>query len=180
MTDPAQEPIIEIRDPELDAQAIRQCVSEGVARRRAAGAYGPDPASVGPEALRSSTQAYNQPERPDLNVQALHQSMADMSGRAHLHELTFRSQVPILGRLIAAVRTLWGGMAARWIGRHLMDQQSDFNRAAVEFGGELLQWQDAHLWRQRQLEEKVRLLEARLARLEDGDSAALADREETT
>jgi hypothetical protein len=49
MTDAAREAIIEIRDLELDARAIHQHVSEGVAWRRGVGAYGQTRLRSGPE-----------------------------------------------------------------------------------------------------------------------------------
>jgi hypothetical protein len=45
-----------------------------------------------------------------------------------LDEFRFRSSVPVVGPLIAGVRSLWYGVAARWAVRHLAEQQEAFNR----------------------------------------------------
>ncbi len=49
-----------------------------------------------------------------------------------LQEPSFHSQVPLLGRLIVAVRTLWNNVATRWYVLPLLQQQNDINRRLVE------------------------------------------------
>jgi hypothetical protein len=171
LSDSPERPVLEIRDPEIDAGAVLQHVAEGVARRRASGAYGPDPLSLGPVALRSGTPPQDEPIDAFLDFQARHEALAEMGARAHLQDLRFRSDLPLLGPVLAAVRSAWAWMAARWIGQHLGQQQSAFNAANVRLGQELTRRQDADLWRLRQLETRLHELEARLARLESPDPA---------
>jgi hypothetical protein len=45
-----------------------------------------------------------------------------------LEELEFRSSLPVLGPLVARLRSLWYGVAARWAVRHLARQQEAVNR----------------------------------------------------
>lgn len=159
--------VLEIRDPQIDAVAVIQSVKEGVRRRRAAGVYGPDPSVLGPESLRSSLFLETEPPDVFYDVQAVHQMLAEMTNRVRLNELTFTSSVPVLGRLVAAMRNAWSWMAARWIGQHLVTQQTDFNASAASLASELVRGQDVQLWRLRQLQKQVGDLEARLAALEE-------------
>lgn len=48
-----------------------------------------------------------------------------------LEEFEFRSAVPIVGGLIAALRRTWYAAAAKWAVRHLMYQQQAINRSIV-------------------------------------------------
>jgi GT2 family glycosyltransferase len=45
-----------------------------------------------------------------------------------LQELDFRSDLPAIGPLVARLRSLWYGVAARWAVRHLKQQQEVINR----------------------------------------------------
>jgi chromosome segregation ATPase len=50
---------------------------------------------------------------------------------ATLREYRFRSQVPLIGSLIARFRELWNGVSTRWYVRPLIQQQSEFNEQIV-------------------------------------------------
>ncbi len=45
-----------------------------------------------------------------------------------LQELDFQSELPVLGPMVARLRSLWSGVAARWAVRHLARQQEVINR----------------------------------------------------
>jgi hypothetical protein len=45
-----------------------------------------------------------------------------------LQDLDFRSELPVIGPLVARLRSLWYGVAARWAVRHLVQQQQVINR----------------------------------------------------
>ena len=45
-----------------------------------------------------------------------------------LQELEFRSDLPVIGPLVARLRSSWYGVAARWAVRHLAEQQQVINR----------------------------------------------------
>jgi len=49
-----------------------------------------------------------------------------------LQESGFRSQVPLLGRLIVAVRTLWNNVATRWYVLPLLQQQNEINHRLMK------------------------------------------------
>jgi hypothetical protein len=63
-------------------------------------------------------------------LQSLYQSqMGDtVSTVPVLQEYEFRSSVPVIGPLLARVRSLWYGVAARWAMRYLMQQQEAINQ----------------------------------------------------
>jgi len=54
----------------------------------------------------------------------------------YLHSLTeheFRSAIPVLGWVIAAVRRTWYAIAAKWAIQHLMNQQQAINQATAGY-----------------------------------------------
>jgi hypothetical protein len=51
---------------------------------------------------------------------------------AQLREHRFTSRVPLIGGLIAAFRTAWNNISARWYVAPVLRQQSEFNRVTVE------------------------------------------------
>jgi GT2 family glycosyltransferase len=59
-------------------------------------------------------------------------SLARLSAAATLEERPFTSTTPIIGPLIARLRSAWNDVASRWYLRHLMTQQFEFNRLAIE------------------------------------------------
>ena len=48
-----------------------------------------------------------------------------------LQEYRFRSQVPLIGPLIARFRELWNGIATKWYVRPLIQQQNEINQQLV-------------------------------------------------
>lgn len=70
----------------------------------------------------------NSAKAPDLQqLQAL----------AELHEQPFHSDVPVIGGLIAWFRSAWNGIATKWYVRPMMAQQTAYNRALVDYLGQL-------------------------------------------
>jgi chromosome segregation ATPase len=57
--------------------------------------------------------------------------LAQLRTLAVLQEHQFRSEVPLVGPLIAGFRALWNSVATRWYVRPLMQQQSEFNQQIV-------------------------------------------------
>jgi len=51
--------------------------------------------------------------------------------RQTIREHAFTSAVPVLGPAIVALRNLWSSVAAKWVGRSMIQQQSEFNTLAV-------------------------------------------------
>jgi GT2 family glycosyltransferase len=97
----------------------------------------------------------------------------DMSEAWQIQDRPFRSQVPLIGPLIAAVRTAWNSVSAKWYVLALFQQQMHFNLLANRAICALA----AHLWdgdsavallteRCGMLTRRVAELEARLAQIE--------------
>jgi glycosyltransferase involved in cell wall biosynthesis len=59
--------------------------------------------------------------------------LAELRRRATLREYAFTSGVPLLGGLIARLRTAWNNVATKWQARPFIEQQSAFNHALVDF-----------------------------------------------
>jgi len=53
--------------------------------------------------------------------------LAEMEAAHALQERPFTSEVPVFGRLIAAVRSLWNSVSTKWYVRPLVQQQTVFN-----------------------------------------------------
>jgi GT2 family glycosyltransferase len=52
-----------------------------------------------------------------------------------IHEVPFTSQVPVLGKLIVAVRSLWNSVATKWYVRPMIQQQNIFNAQVANYLG---------------------------------------------
>jgi hypothetical protein len=162
MTD-SPDPIIEIREPTLDGQAIVEQVRQHVAQRRAQGDYGPDPATIGPELLR--------PERYDAiegtesaGFPSLLGALVELIAAGHLREPSFSSHAPLVGPIIVTIRRFWNWMSTKWYVRPILDQQSDVNSRAASLISDLVQWHELDADRLRRLETRVAELEQRLDR----------------
>lgn len=162
MTD-RPDPIIEIRDPALDGQAIVEQVREQVAQRRAQGAYGPDPATLGPELLRperyDTTEVAESPGFPSLLG-----ALVELIATGHLREPSFSSNAPVVGPIIVTIRRFWNWMSTKWYVGPILEQQSDVNSRAASLISDLVQWHELDADRLRQLEARVAELEQRLDR----------------
>ena len=156
------DPLIEIRDPALDSQAIAQRVQLHVAQRQAKGAYGTNPAALGPEELwpeRYNTLA----STGTAGFPSLHGTLVELLAEGHLHEPTFSSNAPLVGPIIVMVRRFWNWMSAKWYVRPILKHQSDVNARTAAIISDLVQWQELDAERLRQLEARVDELGARLA-----------------
>jgi hypothetical protein len=61
-----------------------------------------------------------------------HATLDRLNDLAQLQEHRFTSRVPLIGGLIAAFRTAWNNISARWYVAPVLRQQSEFNRVTVE------------------------------------------------
>jgi GT2 family glycosyltransferase len=76
-----------------------------------------------------------------------------------------RSSVPVLGPLIAGLRSLWYGVATRWAVRHLAQQQAAINR---QYRARIAQLEDGHRQTVRSLVALSRELACVVQELERG------------
>lgn len=118
---------------------LRAATAEGLAR------HDPAPKGSAPPAAGS------------LESSALHR----LEQRMTLREQPFSSEVPVLGRLIVAARTLWNSVATKWYVRPLVQQQTLFNTEVVSY----LQGQSLDL--AENIRELTTIAE-RVARIEEG------------
>lgn len=160
-------PVIEIHDPALNGDEVLQLLRRHVAERREAGAYGPDPAGLGPEELR--------PERYDALADGaadgfpnLYEPLVDLVAQGHLNEPEFSSTTPGIGPLVVIVRRFWNWMSTKWYVGPILQQQSDVNARAASLISDLVQRQELDASRLRQLEARVAELEERLAGKAEG------------
>ncbi len=163
-TDQATLPdVIEIRDPQLDQQAIRQQVRAQLAQRLAAGGYGPDPRSFGPDSLRNAPvpTTIAAPGTAEID-----RELAILTATQTVHEPAFESSAPVIGRLIVITRRAWNWMSTKWYVRPIVAQQNRINRQSTTVISALAQQQELNEQRISELQARVAELEERLARLE--------------
>ena len=85
----------------------------------------------------------------------LEASVRELEQLGALREHRFASAWPALGRLIAAFRSAVAGVAARWLVRAAIEQQTAFNRATASALDEALALNRHLLARIEQLEQRV-------------------------
>ena len=156
-------PVIDIRDPALDGQAIARLVREQAVQRSARSAQSVDWAALAPGPLQPGIAASS--GDATIGFPGLRESLAELIGRSRLNEPDFQSAVPILGPAIVAVRRAWNWMSAKWYVRPIMAQQSDVNARTARAVSDLAQWHEMDARQLNQLEKRVAELEARLARM---------------
>ncbi len=119
--------------------------------------------------LPSGEAPAGQPREGDAILQALRQGQT-------LREHTFSSDAPLLGRLIATVRSLWNSVATKWYVRPLIQQQSAFNEQSVAYFEALRRQMEKQEHQfTRDVAENIRELTALAQRLAELESS-LADR----
>jgi len=123
--------IFEIRDPQIDVEALMRTVRETVARRRAEGAYTEDLDAIADEVFRGvlSTSAVSSLSVGDEADPA--STLAQLNVRWAVHEVPFVSRTPVLGPLVVAVRNFWNWMSTKWYVRAILQQQVGFNALVV-------------------------------------------------
>lgn len=157
--------VIEIRDTALDGDAIERRLQQQMAQRRAAGAYGSDPATLGPESMQPSgiDPIVN---RGGVGFPGLQESLAFLIAKSHLDEPHFVSSTPFVGPVIVAVRRMWNWMSTKWYVLPILRAQSGVNADTARIVSDLAQWHELDARRLHRLENRVAELEARLAGLE--------------
>jgi hypothetical protein len=155
--------VIEIRDPELDEHEIRKRIKTQVAQRQAAGSYGPDPATQGPESLRRTYEGTPATESMLTEFPGLNQLLIELMAREPLHEVEFTSSAPLVAPLIVAVRRAWNWMSTKWYVLPVIRQQAFFNNQLVTLLNEMVQRQEISARQLAQLQAQVESLQKQLA-----------------
>ena len=122
--------IIEIRDPEVDVEAIMAQIRANVARRRAEGAYQEDLDAIADEVLAEVMASQPSTSLPP-SESGLAATLAEMSTRWVVREVPFTSRVPVFGPLIVAARNLWNWMSTKWYVQPILQQLMGFNALIV-------------------------------------------------
>lgn len=123
--------VIEIRDPEIDVDAIMAQIRENVARRRAEGAYQEDLDAIADEVLAEVMAMPIDEMGGAGQAQGIENTLAELNVRWVVREVPFSSGVPVLGRLIVALRNFWNWMSTKWYVRGILQQQVEFNALVV-------------------------------------------------
>jgi hypothetical protein len=124
------EQIIEIRDPEIDVEAIMARVRENVARRQAEGAYQEDVDAIAQEVFN---QVAAPPPIGEITTgEGLEPVLAQLNNAWMIREQPFVSHVPVVGPLIVAVRNFWNWMSTKWYVGAIVQQQTSFNALTVQ------------------------------------------------
>jgi hypothetical protein len=98
-----------------------------------------------------------------------------LRGNQAIQEQPFTSQVPVLGRLIVAIRDLWNSVSTKWYVRPMIHQQSAFNAQVIGYL-EVLQDQIAASRRQIAEEKQLLLTQSRDVTENIRELTALANR----
>lgn len=62
----------------------------------------------------------------------MEESLKRLKSKSALREQPFRSEVPVIGGLIAGFRRLWNNVSTRWYVLPMIQQQNEFNAALIE------------------------------------------------
>lgn len=147
--------VIEIRDPNIDNEAVLKRIREQVKDQTA-----PDFTAIGPEILRNSEARVveKEPGQP-----ASHEALIELMLMHQLEEPEFVSDAPVIGPWIVRLRQLWNWMSTKWYVLPIIKQQSNVNSQIAV----LLLEMETRLDEKNQLiaalEEKVNRLELLLA-----------------
>ncbi|MBN1487932.1 MAG: hypothetical protein JW981_09845 [Anaerolineae bacterium] len=157
--------VIEIRDCELQPQTVIERLQSNL-EQRWAGKESVDFVHSGPKALRPGHLMQVEPSIAALNFPGLNEALIDLTLHTQLDEPQFTSTVPVVGKLIVAIRSLWNRVSTKWYVLPMLWQQSDVNTRTATVLSSMAQWQEIQAQHTAALQHKVAKLEARLAKLE--------------
>lgn len=121
--------VIEIRDPEIDVEAVMAQLRARIAERRAAGTYRDDLNAVA-EQVRAEVLAAEATPLPPSGA-GLDATLAELNQRWSIRERPFVSNAPVVGPLIVAFRNAWNWMSTKWYVRGILEQIVTFNSLVV-------------------------------------------------
>ncbi len=163
--------VIEIRDPEIDVDALMTRVRENVARRRAEGAYQEDLDAIArdvfAQALATPAAGRISPANPMPESSPQSSTLVELTSRWIVREVPFESHVRLFGPLIVAVRNFWNWMSAKWYVRAILQQQVGFNGLVARAFSEDASTLQALADEVRQLRVVAQQQQDQIARLEE-------------
>ena len=74
-------------------------------------------------------------EAEQVRTKARAESLKLVLRSQRIREVPFASQVPVLGKMIVAIRSLWNSMATKWYVRPMILQQNVFNEQVANYLG---------------------------------------------
>ena len=159
--------VIEIRDPEVDVDALMAKVRDNVARRRAEGAYSEDLDAIANEVRAASIAVPASAPGVAADARDLDATLAELNAAWMVREVPFSSNVPVFGTAIVAVRNAWNWMSTKWYVRPLLHQLVGFNALVVRALNE-------SAISQQTLAEELRQQQAEIAHLREEIKGLLA------
>ena len=170
------EAVFEFRDPDIDVEAIMTQIRENVARRRAEGAYQEDVEVIADEVFADVMSMPTAGLGVGLNTQGIDATLAELNMRWIIREVPFSSSVPVVGKLVVALRNLWNWVSTKWYVRALVQQQVEFNALVAQAFNEMLLENQSRIEDVEKLQktvkrqqEEIETLRATVARLSDDD-----------
>ena len=124
------EQIIEIRDPEIDVEALMARIRANVARRESEGAYQEDVDAIAQEIFEEI--ASPPPMEEIATGEGLEPILAQLNSAWMIREQPFVSHAPVVGPLIVAIRNFWNWMSTKWYVGAIVQQQTSFNALTVQ------------------------------------------------
>jgi hypothetical protein len=164
--------IIEIRDPQIDVDALMARIRENVARRRREGAYTEDLDVIAEEVFAGAMAGQVTSFIAGGDVHNLAASMAELNARWMVREVPFASNVPVFGPLIVVVRNAWNWMSTKWYVRPILHQLVGFNALVVRALNDSVAIQQGLTEEVRQLRAEAAALRKEIERLQASDTAA--------
>lgn len=124
--------VIEIRDPEVDVEALMVRLRARVAERKAAGAYQDDLDALTGDLFSNRPAPTHVAPHVAVRDSLLRENLDEIGSLWILREMPFKSNAPVVGQAIVAVRTFWNWMSTKWYMRSILQQQTAFNGAVVQ------------------------------------------------
>jgi len=93
--------------------------------------------------------------------------LRDLESRAWVRETKFQSHAPLIAGVIIAIRNLWNWMSTKWYILPMLQQQNNFNAAAVQIIRDLWTLNYALLTIVSQLQQRVDTLAKQVDRLKN-------------
>ena len=94
-----------------------------------------------------------------MNQDRFEQLIASLQESTHVTEFEFPSTIPIIGRLVRAIRVTWNNVSTRWYVKDFARQQVEFQRKLIHL---LQMGQQESVLENARLKQQIDLLQLRL------------------
>lgn len=162
--------VIEIRDPQVDVDALMAKVRDNVARRRAEGAYSEDLDAIADQVHADLIATQVSGSGVGGDVRDVTVTLAELNAHWMVREVPFTSSVPVFGSAIVAVRNAWNWMSTKWYVRPILHQLVGFNALVVRALNESVAAQQALTEELHRQQAEIVLLREEIERLQKIDT----------